>query len=305
LVALGLSGCAAPLNQHLVYEAKGAVVGLETDHTTDVLATPPVVNDHPASLPAENVRTVLGSLEVSGWSGIVVGIFETPRPKPVFSQTELTALAEPFAKAFRQASPRERLFFSLQNPAARYETDRTAGSMFLRDGYLHLILTDHYGFLKADTGGAEQRDPRDMKGMKLWVTRPAQPASVPEDKEPRWGPLEKIHISVNVQDVLVAFGPNRSSGKTEAAAAPPATTQTMPPAVRQTAPAASMPTEHLEQQIQDLDYANQRLRTQLEQQTSELDKLKDELRKLRDDVKSQKASKPPADRKPARKQSSE
>ena len=51
-----------------------------------------------------------------------------------FTGTELMNLAEPFAKAFREAGPRERVFFSLQNPNANYETDRTAGSLFVRDG---------------------------------------------------------------------------------------------------------------------------------------------------------------------------
>lgn len=301
---VGLSGCVGPLNQRTLYEAKGTQIGVESDHTIDEQAVPPALNSHPAEMTADQMRTLLGSLEVSGWSGIIIGIFETPHPKPVFTGTELMNLAEPFAKAFREAGPRERVFFSLQNPNAGYETDRTAGSLFVRDGYLHVILHDHYGFQKADPGGGEQRDPRDMKGMKLWAMRPAQPASVPEDKEPRWSPFDKVHLSLNVRDVLAAFGGNRGPAKQQPAAAQPATVQPPSPAKEATVPAPS-PNTDLQQQVQDLGNANQQLRMQFDQQTAELDKLKEELRRLRDDMKATKGSKSSLDRKPSRKQTTE
>jgi hypothetical protein len=299
-----LSGCVAPLNQRLVYEAKGIQVGVESDHTIDRRATPPVLNSHPAKLTAEEVRTLLGSLEVSGWTGIIVGIFETPRPKAVFGGGELANLAGQFAKAFSEATPEERVYFSLQNPAARYETDRTAGSMFIRDGYLHFILWDHYGFEKADPGGGEQRDPRDTKGMRLWVTRPAHSASVPDNKEPRWSSFDKVHVSLNVREVLTALAGNQGVAKPQAAMTPPATALSPSPVKDAAAPA---PDNHdtLQQQVQELGNANQQLRTQFEQQTTELDKLKEELRRLREDMKSAKGSKSTLDRKPSRKQPAE
>lgn len=299
-----LAGCAAPLNQRLVYEAKGVQVGVESDHTIDRRAVPPVLNSHPAQITAEDMRTVLGALEVSGWTGIIVGIFETPHPKPVFGGVELTILGEQFSKAFSEATPGEQVYFSLQNPTARYETDRTAGSMFIRDGYLHFILSDHYGFQKADPGGGEQRDPRDTKGMTLWVARPAQAASVPEDKEPRWGSFDKVHVSLNVREVLAALGGNQGGTKQQPAIPPPAAG--LPPSpMKEVATPAPSKNDTLQQQVQELGNANQQLRTQFEQQTTELDKLKEELRRLREDMKSTKGSKPALDRKPSRKQPTE
>ena len=296
-----LSGCVGPLNQRLVYEAKGIQVGIEADHTIDRRATPPVLNSHPAKITTEEIRTLLGSLEVSGWTGIIVGIFETPQPKPVFGGAALANLAEQFVKAFSEATPEDRVYFSLQNPTARYETDRTAGSMFIRDGYLHFILWDHYGFEKADPGGGEQRDPRDTKGMRLWVTRPGQSASVPEDKEPRWSSFEKVHISLNVREVLTALGGTLGVTKPQAAIPPPAAALYPSPMKNTAAPA---PSNHdtLQQQVQELGNANQQLRTQSEQQTRELDNLKEELRRIREDMKSVKDSKSTLDRKPSRKQ---
>ncbi len=171
-------------------------------------AAPPVRNRHPSDLTPQEIRSLLGSLEVSGWSGTLVGLFSAPQPKPVFTEAELVELAEPLAAAFHEATPRERVFFAIQNPNAPYESDRTSGSLFFRDDYLHVVLTDHYSFLQADPGGGEKRDPRDTKGMKLWVVGPAQAASVPEKKEPHWTAFEKVHISLK---------PARSPGRTEIA----------------------------------------------------------------------------------------
>ncbi|HVG02325.1 MAG TPA: hypothetical protein VM842_05510 [Nitrospira sp.] len=299
----GLSGCVGPSKQRLIYESKESQVGLESDHTIDDKAAPPILNGHPAQFTAEEIRTLLGSLEVSGWSGIIIGVFETPHAKPVFTGTELTTLAETFVKAFQEAKPYERIFFSLQNPNARYDSDRTAGNVFLRDGYLHVILRDHYSYLKADPGGGEQRDPRDTKGMKLWTVRPAQPATVPEEKEPRWSAFDKVHISLQVRDVLTAF-------KVKPTWAPPAPVQatTTDPQASSAKPNGAPPSnveKNLTQQVQDLGSSNQQLRNQLEQQTKELDSLKEDLRRLRDDLKAQKKTKPSLDKKPSRKPDSE
>lgn len=299
-----LAGCVGPLNQRVIYEAKGSQVGLESDHTIDDKAVPPALNSHPAQFTTEELRTLLGSLEVSGWSGIIIGIFETPNAKPVFTGTELTTLTDAFVKAFQEAGPRERIFFSLQNPNARYDTDRTAGSLFLRDGYLHIILRDHYSYLKADPGGGEQRDPRDTKGMKLWTLRPAEPATVPEEKEPRWSAFDKVHISLQVRDVLAAFKEKPAAPIASQTAPVQATDQRAPSAK----PAAASPLnseKQLTQQVQDLGSSNQQLRNQVEQQTKELDALKEDLRRLRDDLKAQKNAKPSVDRKPSRKPTSE
>ena len=86
----------------------------------------------------------------------MIGLFSSPQPRPVFTEAERTALAEPLAAAFHEATPRERVFFAIHNPTAPYETDRTSGSLFFRDDYLHVVLTDHYAFLQADPGGDDK-----------------------------------------------------------------------------------------------------------------------------------------------------
>src|SRR5437773_3979204 len=176
-LSLWALACTGPLQQRTLYQNDGFRIGLETD------ATP---NEHPGSLTPQQVRTLLAALQVSGWSGAIGGLLVSPTPIPVFSEPELNLISGPIAEALRHATARERVTFHLPKPGALYSKDSTAGALFLRNGYLHLTLSDHYAFLAADPGGGEERDPRDTKGMQLFVT-PAKAASVPKDKEPDWG----------------------------------------------------------------------------------------------------------------------
>src|SRR5262249_31596018 len=197
-----LPACGVLSQERILYQASGIQVGIVTDLSTNEDATSPVKNKHPVALTPQEIRSLLGSLEVSGWSGTIVGLFSAPKPKMLFTWAELVELAEPLAKAFHEATPRERIFFSVQNPNAPYDPDRTSGSLFFRDDYLHVVLTDHYDLLQADPGGGEKQDPRDTKGMKLWVVAPTQAATVPENKEPHWTAFEKVHISINPREIL-------------------------------------------------------------------------------------------------------
>jgi hypothetical protein len=298
---LVLTGCGLTSQQRILYDSSGIQVGIVTDLSTDEHASPPVRNRHPADLTPREIRLFLGSLEVSGWSGMVMGVFSTPLPRPVFTEAELVLLAEPLAAAFHQATPHERVFFSIQNPNTSYETDRTSGSLFFRDDYLHVILTDHYAFLKADTGGDETRDPRDTKGMKLWVVGPAQASTVPHEKEPHWNAFEIVHISLKPAEVLAAQNvPQTAIDSPRRQAIVPATGQ---PAVKadtsRTSVAESV--NDLRLQIRELTSANLDLRSQLKEQSDAMEKLKAELERLRNEIKTGNSN-PPSGRKPSPKQ---
>ena len=272
-----------------------------TDLSTNEHAAPPVRNRHPADLTPQEIRSLIGSLEVSGWSGTILGLFSTPQPKPVFTEAELVALAEPLAAAFHEATPRERVFFAIQNPDAPYETDRTSGSLFFRDDYLHVVLTDHYAFLQADPGGGEKRDPRDTKGMKLWVVGSARAASVPEEKEPHWNAFEKVHISLKPVEVLAGQRvPQATTGSSRPQVALPAAGQ---PALKADTSAtnATESVNDLRLQIRELTNANLDLRAQLKEQSDTIEKLKAEFEGLRNEKKPG-TSKPSSGPKPSRKQ---
>src|SRR6185503_17900212 len=108
---LVLTACGATSQQRVLYQASGIQIGIITDLSTNEHATPPVRNRHPADITPKEIRSLVGSLEVSGWSGTLVGLFSAPQPKPLFTEAELVLMAEPLAIAFHEATPRERVFF--------------------------------------------------------------------------------------------------------------------------------------------------------------------------------------------------
>ena len=298
---LVLTACGATVQQRLLYQASGIQVGVITDVSTNEHAATPVRNRHPADLTPQDIRSLVGSLEVSGWSGTMIGLFSTPQPKPVFTWAELVELAEPLAAAFHQATPRERVFFAIQNPAAPYESDRTSGNLFFRDDYLHVVLTDHYSFLQADPGGGEKRDPRDTKGMKLSVAGPTQAARVPEEKEPHWNAFEKVHISLNPPEILAGQRlPKAAASSSRPKVALPITGQ---PTIKVdiSATTATESVNDLRLQIRELNNANLDLRSQLKEQSSTIEKLQAEFEGLRNEKKPG-TSKPSSAPKPSRKQ---
>ncbi len=296
-----LPACGITSQERILYHASGIQVGIVTDLSTNEHAAPPVRNKHPVDLTPQEIRSLLGSLEVSGWSGAIVGLFSAPQPKVLFTWAELVELAEPLAAAFHEATPRDRVFFAVQNPTAPYDIDRTSGSLFFRDDYLHVVLTDHYGLLQADPGGGETRDPRDTKGMKLWVVAPAQAATVPEMKEPRWNAFEKVHISLKPQEVLAGQKlPQAGNGSSRPSVTMPAGGQ---PAFKAGSPATDTTesVNDLRLQIRELNNANLELKSQLREQSVIMEKLQAEFEGLRNEKKPG-TPKPSSAPKPAPKQ---
>ena len=283
---LGLTACGATSQQRLIYQASGIQVGLMTDMPTKEQASPFVGNRHPADLTPQDIRLLIGSLEVSGWSGTLIGFFSTSHPRPMFSKVEIIALGEPLATAFREATPRERVFFIIQNPTAPYETDRTSGSLFFRDDYLHVVLTDHYAFLQTDPGGGEKRDPRDTKGMTLSVVGPAKTLNVPDQKQPQWTAFEKVHISLIPVEVLAGQRvPQATTGSSQPQATRPASGQ---PALKADTAATDVTesANDLRLQLRELTNANIDLRAQLKEQSGTIEKLQAEFERLRNEKRS-------------------
>ena len=298
---LVVTGCGAISHQRVLYQASGIQVGIVTDLSTNDHATTPVRNRHPADLTPKEIRSLIGSLEVSGWSGTIIGLFSSPQPKPVFTEAELVLLAEPLAAAFHEATPRERVFFAIQNPDALYETDRTSGSLFFRDDYLHVVLTDHYTFLQTDPGGGEKQDPRDRKGMKLWVGGSNRAANVPDEKKPHWNAFEMVHISLIPAEVLAG---QRVPQATAGSSRPPVATPAVPqPSLKADTPGTNTQesVNDLRLQLRDLSNANLDLRSQLKDQSETIEKLKAAFEGLRNEKKLGPV-KPSSGPKPTRKQ---
>src|SRR5678816_2164960 len=165
LMLASMANCAWLPNHRVTYNQDDAQIGIEDDPTISVKQTD-VRNAHPPHLTVEQMQSLLSVIQVSGWSGSLMGIFVAPPPIPLLTREELQKYSGPLTDALKEAGPTERVFFSFPKPGGRYSEDRTAGAVFLRARYLHVVMTDHSSILRADTGGDNLRDVRDTKGMK-------------------------------------------------------------------------------------------------------------------------------------------
>ncbi len=291
LLSCTLSACQTFGHTRVIYDQQGTRIGLEPDLSVP-RSSPPALNAHPSTLTTQELLVLLGALRVSGWSGTIVGWLEAPRSIPLFDEADLRALASPIAEAFREVRPTERVFFTLPNPKSAYG-DATAGALFLRGAYLHVVVTDHKAFARADTAGGDEKDVRDTKGMKLGVAEPYRTAALPASDEPDWPPFESVHLSLNVKELLAQDGV-RSGGLARKNAHEQTQTGTAPLITTE-------PTEtpqDLRLQIRELTQSNLDLRDRLNQQTEQLEELKNELTRIRREADLARPKKP-ATRKPS------
>ncbi len=282
VMVLGLSACTGFSGERLIYDQNDARIGIERDPTISRSDVPPS-NAHPATVTASEVGALLGAIRVSGWSGTIAGIFESPKPTALLTQRQLHMFASPVAEALRKAGPTERVFFSFPKPDVKYSEDRTAGALFLRGPYMHLVLTDHSSVIQADTGGGEVKDIRDTKGMKLWLDHPAVEAVVPDAEEPRWAPFETVHISVNIKQLFALSRIRR-----------PETAMPEAPAGRE----SSLSPQDLQNQVRELTNSNLELRERLDEQKTDMKRLSEDINRLRLELEEAKTGKPPTRKTP-------
>jgi hypothetical protein len=274
---VSLSACAFFNNGRSIYDREGIRIGIDADPSirrsiqTDL-------NNHPIALTPMELESLLQVIQVSGFSGTLVGMLTKPQRVPLFTPQELSNISGPLAAAFREAKPTERVSFSLPKPNVAYSEERTAGFLFFRGRYLHVVLTDHASIIRTDTGGGEGHDIRDTKGMRLWVASPASTAMVPNAEEPRWPYFEKVHISLAVKEILAqkeqmpAVGTNQG-GIGSAVPLPPAAS---PESLHQ-----SVSPEDVQRQIRELSSTNQDLRGRLDEQHKRMQELQDQVERLR------------------------
>lgn len=271
--------------ERIVYDQEGIRIGLEPDPTLG-RSGPIVSNQHPAELTTAELEALLRVIQVSGWSGTIVGILENPRPVPLFTPKELAVISGQLTKAFHQAQPSERVFFSLPKPDVVYSEDRTAGSLFFRGRYLHVVVQDHSSFIQADSGGGDVKDIRDTKGMKLWVAGPAQAATVPDLEEPSWALFESVHISLTVKEVLAQQAKPAPARVIRESAVPPASP------IQKAGPPTVAPDE-LQLQIRELTSSNLELRGRLDDQKKQMEHLNAQMERLRLELDQAKSKKQP------------
>lgn len=141
VLALMLSGCSTNLLggkeaeiSDVLWKHRDQFVRIESQ---DRGATPPPANNHPATLSAELIRNMLGSLDVQ---------FEGQEtPVPVFTFNELEILGETLSAGLAQAGPREDLTFAItgiHREFISFNTDRAISTyrLFVESGKLNLII---------------------------------------------------------------------------------------------------------------------------------------------------------------------
>jgi hypothetical protein len=260
-----------------VYDRGGIRIGLEADPSVRP-SSQTGLNNHPIDLNPKDLEVFLQPIQVSGYSGTIVGLMTKPQPVPLFMPQELSTISAHLATAFREAKPTERVSFSLPKPNVAYSEDRTVGALFFRGPYLHVVVTDHSSIIRTDTGGGDYKDIRDTKGIKLWVAGPVQTAMVPDLEEPRWTHFERVHISLPVKDVL-ARKDHVPAARTnlEGTGAPVPLPTTLKPESHQ----GSVLPEDMRLQIRELSGTNQELRGRLDEQNKRVKQLEDQVEQLR------------------------
>jgi hypothetical protein len=294
LAVESFAACGLLAPGHVIYDQQGIRIGVETDPTV-ARSHDTVSNSHPSEVTDRDIVALLRVVQVSGWSGTLVGIVARPTPVPLFTDKELAAISGPLAAVFQKAAPAERVFFSLPKPDVSYSEDRTEGFLFFRGRYLHVVITDHWSVIRADTGGGDPKDIRDTKGLKLWVVGPAHAAMVPDAEEPRWAPFETVHLSLVVKDVLaLRNAPSFSSASREPVIAPASGL----PALREKSEQNGFSQDDLQLQIRELTISNQELRARLDEQNKRMQILTDELEHLRLELEKSRAKKAPSRKAP-------
>ncbi len=274
---VSMSGCALFSSGRSVYDHDGIWIGIDADPSVR-RSIQTDLNNHSIDVAPKELESLLQVIEVSGFSGTLVGMFTKPQPVPLFTPQELSMISGHLAAAFREAKPTERVSFSLPKPNVRYSEDRTVGFLFFRGRYLHVIVTDHSSVIRTDAAGGDYRDVRDTKGMRLWIAGPAQAAMVPDVEEPRWAHFERVHISLDVKRVLArkANVPAASMDQMEAET-PVSLPGAGPPESRQ----GSASPKDLQLQIRELSGANQELKIRLDEQNKRTQQLQDQIEQLR------------------------
>lgn len=277
VAVISISACSLFSHGRLLYDREGVRIGVQADPSIRRSGQSPL-NNHPIDLTSKDVESLLQIIQVSGYSGTMVGLVARPQPVPLFTPDELSTISEPLTVAFREAKPTERVFFSLPKPETIYSEDRTVGALFFRGRYLHVVVTDHSSFIRTDTGGGEYRDIRDTKGMKLWIAGPAHAALVPESEEPRWAHFEKVHISLNVKEVLAQKENIPAVRMDREVTGSP---DSVPAATSAESRPGNASPEDLQLHIRELSSTNQELRDRLDEQGRRMQQLQDQLEQIR------------------------
>ena len=144
LAGLLLTGCAPPvMYSYLVYENPTAYVRLEFSPWVDE-DDPSTWNTHPATLSRQQVREALTGLRVREHrAGLILWIRGMAEEQPAFRDDEIDLLTTRLLEGLDLAVPQEVVTFYISHPVNSTRREVTSGGLFVTDGQLHIILSNH------------------------------------------------------------------------------------------------------------------------------------------------------------------
>ena len=138
------TGCAPPpIQSYLVYENPTAFVRLEPSPWIDS-DDPATWNTHPARLTRQQIQEALEGLRIREHrAGIIRWLRGQAEVEPAFRAEEIELLTLKLLEGLDLAVPQEIVTFYLSHPVNATRREVTSGGLFVTDGLLHIILSNH------------------------------------------------------------------------------------------------------------------------------------------------------------------
>ena len=138
------AGCIAPpLYSYLVYENPTSFVRLEVSPWVDP-DLPQTWNTHPATLSRRQMIEALSGLRVREHRPGPIRWLRGPADRePAFREKEIELLAPRLLEGLALAVPQELVTFYVSQPVNATKREVTSGGVYVRDGSLHIIVSNH------------------------------------------------------------------------------------------------------------------------------------------------------------------
>lgn len=145
VVGCFFTGCMAPpLYSYLVYENPTSFVRLEASPWVDP-ELPQTLNAHPATLSRRQMVEALRGLRVREHRSDLIRWFRGLADREAaFSEEEIELLTPPLLEGLELAVPQELVTFYVSHPVNATKREVTSGGMYVRDGHLHVIMSNHH-----------------------------------------------------------------------------------------------------------------------------------------------------------------
>lgn len=139
------SGCVSPqFYSYLVYENPTSFVRLEVSPWVDP-DLPQTLNEHPAIMSRRQMVEALKGLRVREYrSGPIRWLRGLADPEPAFDKEEVELLTPRLLEGLQLAVPQELVTFYISHPVNATKREVTSGGMYVRDGHLHVIMSNHH-----------------------------------------------------------------------------------------------------------------------------------------------------------------